>query len=75
MNGRIITLILNNEKTKSFPIITGILQNFLYFLILFLFYIAELYNPYDVPAFNVNVIDFVDDTQLLAFDNTKKSNY
>ncbi len=42
---------------------------------LFLFYITEFYNLYDATIFNVNVIDFVDDTQLLTFDNTEKSNY
>jgi hypothetical protein len=74
MNGRIITLILNNEKTEFFSVITGISQDFFCFFILFLFYIAELHNLYDVPALNMSVVDFVNDTQLLIFDNIKKSN-
>jgi hypothetical protein len=55
--------------------IIGISQSSFYFLILFLFYIAELHDLCDAPALNMNVIDFVNDTQLLAFDNIEKSNY
>ena len=35
----------------------------------------EFHDLYDASALNVNVIGFVDDTQLLTFDNTEESNY
>jgi hypothetical protein len=60
---------------EFFSVITGISQGFSYFFILFLFYIAELHDLCDISIFNVNVIDFVDDTQLLAYGNIEKSNY
>ncbi len=75
MNGRSTILILKNEKIESFLVITGISQDSLYSSILFLFYIAEFYDLYDALAFNVSIIDFIDDTQLLTFDNTEESNY
>ena len=75
MNGRSTILILEDEETESFLIITGVFQDSPCSPILFLFYITEFHNLCDAPALNVSVISFVDDTQLSAFDNIEKSNY
>ncbi len=75
MNGKSTTLILEDEETESFSVTAGDFQDSPCSPIFFLFYIAEFYDLCDVPALNVSVISFVDDTQLLAFGNIEKSNY
>jgi hypothetical protein len=74
MNRRIITLILDNKETEFSLVIAGIPQSSLYFSILFLFYIAELHDLYNVSALNVSVVGFVNDMQLLIFGNIEESN-
>ena len=61
-------------QSSSFPVHCGVPQGSLLFSILFLFYISDLHNIVHTPEKSVSALGFADDTNLLAFSSSLKSN-
>ena len=58
----------------QFPIYCGVSQESPFSSILFLFYISELHNTVHTPEKGVSALGFADNTNLLAFSSSLKSN-
>ena len=68
------TLVFNNSESSSIPIHCGVPQCSPLSSILFLFYISELHKTVHSPTTGVSALGFADDTNLLAFGYSLKSN-
>ena len=64
----------DDSESLQFPIYCGVSQGSLFSPILFLFYISELHNTVHTPEKEVSALGFADDTNLLAFSSSLKSN-
>ena len=68
------TLVFDDSEFSSIRIHCGVPQGFLLSSILFLFYISELHKTVHSPTTGVSTLGFADDTNLLAFGHSLKSN-
>ena len=71
---RSTTLVFDDSESCSIPIHCGVPQGSPLSSILFLFYISELYETVHTPSSGVSALGFADDTNLLAFGHSLKSN-
>ena len=72
-NKSIILIIENYTQTKRTTSV-NILQNLLLFSVLYLFYNADLLNACDDIKLRFNFTEFVDDINILIYDEFKKRN-
>ena len=68
------TLVFDDSESSSIPIHCGVPQGSPLSPILFLFYISELHETVHTPSSGVSALGFADDTNLLAFSHSLKSN-
>ena len=68
------TLVFDDSESSSIPIHCGVSQDSPLSPILFLFYISELHETVHTPSSGVSALGFADDTNLLAFSHSFKSN-
>ena len=68
------TLVFDDSESCSIPIHCGVSQGSPLSPILFLFYISELHKTVHTPSSGVSALGFADDTNLLAFGHSLKSN-
>ena len=68
------TLVFDDSESCSIPIHCGVPQGSPLSPILFLFYISELHETVHTPSSGVSALGFADDTNLLAFGHSLKSN-
>ena len=68
------TLVFDASESCSIPIHCGVSQGSPLSPILFLFYISELHETVHTPSSGVSALGFADDTNLLAFGHSLKSN-
>ena len=68
------TLVFDDSESSSIPIHCGVPQGSPLSLILFLFYISKLHETIHTPSSGVSALGFADDTNLLAFSHSLKSN-
>ena len=71
---RTTSLVFDDSESPQFPIYCGVPQGSPFSPILFLFYISELHNTVHTPEKGVSALGFADDTNLLAFSSSLKSN-
>ena len=71
---RSTTLVFDDSESCSIPIHCGVPQGSPLSPILFLFYISELHETVHTPSSGVSALGFADDTNLLAFGHSLKSN-
>ena len=71
---RSTTLVFDDSESYSIPIHCGVSQGSPLSPILFLFYISELHETVHTPSSGVSALGFADDTNLLAFGHSLKSN-
>ena len=71
---RSTTLVFDDSESYSIPIHCGVSQDSPLSPILFLFYISELHKTVHTPSSGVSALGFADDTNLLAFSHSLKSN-
>ena len=71
---RSTTLVFDDSESYSIPIHCGVPQGSPLSPILFLFYISELHETVHTPSSGVSALGFADDTNLLAFGHSLKSN-
>ena len=71
---RSTTLVFDDSECYSIPIHCGVSQDSPLSPILFLFYISELHETVHTPSSGVSALGFADDTNLLAFGHSLKSN-
>ena len=71
---RYTTLCFDDSESTSFSIHCGVPQGSPLSPILFLFYMSELHHTIHIPEKGVSAIGFADDTNLLAFFPSLKSN-
>ena len=71
---RYTTLCFDDSESTPFPIHCGVPQGSPLSPILFLFYMSELHHTIHTPEKGVSAIGFADDTNLLAFSPSLKSN-
>ena len=71
---RTTTLVFDDSESSSIPIHCGVPQGSPLSPILFLFYISELHETVHSPTTGVSALGFADDTNLLAFGHSLKSN-
>ena len=71
---RSTTLVFDDSESCSIPIHCGVSQGSPLSPILFLFYISELHETVHTPSSGVSALGFADDTNLLAFSHSLKSN-
>ena len=71
---RSTTLVFDDTESPSMPIHCGVPQGSPLSPILFLFYISELHEVVHTPSSGVSALGFADDTSLLAFGHSLKSN-
>ena len=75
MLNRKIMLIFNNQKSNILNIFVRIFQDFSLFLILFLFYNAELLEICNLIKVRVSSLAFIDDVNLLIYELITEENY
>ena len=68
------TLVFDDSKSSAISIHCGVPQDSSLSSILFLFYISELHKTVHSPSTGVSALGFADDTNLLAFRHSLKSN-
>ena len=68
------TIVFHDSESSSIPIHCGIPQGSPLSSILFLFYISELHETVHTSSSGVSAFSFADDTNLLAFSHSFKSN-
>ena len=68
------TLVFNDSESSSIPIHCRVPQDSPLSSILFLFYISELHKTVHSPSTGVSALGFADDTNLLVFGHSLKSN-
>ena len=68
------TLVFDDSESSAIPIHCGVPQGSPLSPILFLFYISELHETVHSPSTGVSALGFADDTNLLAFGHSLKSN-
>ena len=68
LQNKIIALIINARITKTFNIHIKIFQNLFLLSILYLFYNADLLKICEKLNFKTNVIKFVNDVNILAYN-------
>ena len=68
------TLIIKNHMMIERKINVNILQNSLFFLILYLFHNANLLKLYKDVKLRLNVIEFVNDINILIYNELTKQN-
>ena len=71
---RSTTLVFDDSESSAIPIHCGVPQGSPLSPILFLFYISELHETVHSPSTGVSALGFADDTNLLAFGHSLKSN-
>ena len=71
---RYTTLCFDDSESTPFPIHCDVPQGSPLSPILFLFYMSELHHTIHIPEKGVSAIGFADDTNLLAFSPSLKSN-
>ena len=71
---RTTSLVFDDSESPQFPIYCGVPEGSPFSPILFLFYISELHNTVHTPEKGVSALGFADDTNLLAFSSSLKSN-
>ena len=71
---RSTTLVFDDSESYSIAIHCGVPQDSPLSSILFLFYISELHETVHTPSSGVSALGFADDTNLLAFGHSLKSN-
>ena len=71
---RSTTLVFDDSESSAIPIHCGVPQGSPLSSILFLFYISELHETVHSPSTGVSALGFADDTNLLAFGHSLKSN-
>ena len=64
----------DDSESSSIPIHCGVPQGFSLSPILFLFYISELHETVHASSTGVSALGFADDTNLLVFGHSLKSN-
>ena len=74
MTDRISTLVLSGMKTEERPIFIKVSQGFSLFLILYLFYAAELLEACNSTSERLSASGFIDDTNLLAYRPSTERN-
>ena len=67
-------LVFDDSESSLFPVHCGVPQGSPLSPILFLFYISDLHNIVHTPEKGVSALGFADDTNLLAFSPSLKSN-
>ena len=68
------SLVFDDSESSLFPVHCGVSQGSPLSPILFLFYISDLHNIVHTPEKGVSALGFADDTNLLAFSPSLKSN-
>ena len=71
---RSTTLVFDDSESSAIPIHCGVPQGSPLSPILFLFYISELHETVHSPSTGVSALGFADDTNLLAFGHSLRSN-
>ena len=71
---RTTTLVFDDSESSSIPIHCRVPQDSPLSPILFLFYISELHETVHSPTTGVSALGVADDTNLLAFEHSLKSN-
>jgi hypothetical protein len=75
LTNRTAYFVFDSQKSRDFDIKAGVPQEFLLLLILFLLYIATLYENLQTAYQQLIIIEFANNTNLLAvgsiFENTK----
>ena len=74
MKNKSIILIINNYTLKKRTTHVNISQNFLFFLILYLFYNADLLKICENVKLRLSLIKFVDDIDILTYNKFTKQN-
>ena len=68
------TLIIEDHTMTKRKINVSILQNSSFFLILYLFYNADLLKSYKIVRLRFNVIEFMNDINILTYSESTKRN-
>jgi hypothetical protein len=74
ISDRQFTLLIQGEETETFQLLAGVPQESPLSQILYLFYNAELLEACHNPQIQASAIGFVDDTNILVYGTSTKSN-
>jgi hypothetical protein len=67
-------LYFDGQQTEDIPVVTGVLQGSPLSLVLFILYIASLYEALKKDYLLVSIVGFTDDTKLLVLGKNVKAN-
>jgi hypothetical protein len=67
-------LYFDGQQTEDIPVVAGVLQGSPLSLVLFILYIASLYEALKKDHLLVSIVGFADDTNLLVFGRNVKAN-